>query len=307
MNMKKIMTIMALMCAVTIPVNAQSENSQTTEPESKIEKMMRLTKAANDNPDDWQAQAEAGHFLIDKENGIYNLSQAEKYYERLFQLVLKHKREIPDSVIMATGMTMAMIASERKNLDKALLYVDQFRNADKEGTGLSDGIIYGLDTMGWLYSTMKEDMVSALYYIMELRDRATRDKKPGIENTDVTTAMMFEGVLSQYRKLFSDRLLELTLDGKKYTIIALNDWNIEKPFIGWGLQGDKPFILGYGEDGKVYDVLHGKMEYSFFYDKDGISQRENSNTRLITVTPEQRQQLVEAYRKYMKKADKKKK
>ena len=66
--------------------------------------------------------------------------------------------------------------------------------------------------------------------------------------------------------------------------------------------------LVYGEDGVVYDKLHGKqMEGSFFCNKDGVVSKENTNTRLITVTPERRQQLVEAYHDYMKKAQKSKK
>ena len=55
------------------------------------------------------------------------------------------------------------------------------------------------------------------------------------------------------------------------------------------------------EDGKVYDNLHGEMNYSFFCNKDGIVPHEESNARLITVTPEHRQQMVKAYRNYMEK------
>ena len=58
------------------------------------------------------------------------------------------------------------------------------------------------------------------------------------------------------------------------------------------------------EDGKVYDELNGQIDYSFKFDKNGLVPQEGYNTRLITVTPEQRQQLVEAYHKYLKKAKK---
>ena len=79
--MKKIILFAAFVCFAALNVNAQTE-----EPESKIEKMLRLTKTANENPTDWKAQLEAGHFLLDKENGMYNQSQAEKYYERIYHL-----------------------------------------------------------------------------------------------------------------------------------------------------------------------------------------------------------------------------
>lgn len=66
-----------------------------------------------------------------------------------------------------------------------------------------------------------------------------------------------------------------------------------------------PMVL-YGEDGKVYDDKHGKMEYGFDWYKNGVVPKEGVNMRLITVTPERRQQMVEAYRNYLKNAKKNK-
>ena len=58
--MKKIILFAAFACFAALNSNAQTE-----EPESKIEKMLRLTKTANENPTDWKAQLEAGHFLLE--------------------------------------------------------------------------------------------------------------------------------------------------------------------------------------------------------------------------------------------------
>ena len=87
----------------------------------------------------------------------------------------------------------------------------------------------------------------------------------------------------------------------------MNDWNIEKPLMGWMAEMEDAPMLLYGEDGKVYDDVHGQLEYSFFFDQGGVKPQENANARLVTVTPEQRQQMVEAYHRYMKKAKKNKK
>lgn len=43
------------------------------------------------------------------------------------------------------------------------------------------------------------------------------------------------------------------------------------------------------------------------YREDKIKPQEGANTRLVAVTPEHRQQMVEAYRNYMKKTKKNKK
>ena len=52
-----------------------------------------------------------------------------------------------------------------------------------------------------------------------------------------------------------------------------------------------------------YDDLHGQFIFNFNWsEKDkAVVKSEDTNTRLITVTPERRQQMVEAYRKYLKK------
>ena len=293
--MKKMMTLVALICAVAFQVNAQ-----TQEPESKIDKMLRLTRAADNNPTDWQAQLEAGHFLLDKENGMYNQSQAEKYFERIYHLATDRNTAVPDSVLHEAGITLVTVAVDRKNLDMALFYIDELRHAQRVGADMGEGSDYTLDTMGLLYSMLKGDMVRTMTYMMEFREKLAKGNIPGIEYTELTTAVLFEALMSTYRDMFSDKLIELTLDGKKYIILSLGSWNIEKPLMGWTLDNEESTMLLYGEDDKVYDDLHGKMEYGFTFDKEGVKPKEESNARLISVTPERRQVLIEAYRNYNK-------
>ena len=299
-KMRKFFLFAALVCFAALNVCAQTE-----EPESKVEKMLRLTKTANENTKDWNAQLEAGHFLLDKENGMYNQSQAEKYYERLYHLATDYNKEIPDSVILETGTMLMTVAADKKNRDKALFYIDEMIHAQKVGVNISDDYLNTFAFWGMLYSM--EDMVKPLSYMMNLRERLTKNKTPGIEYTDVFTTVLFERLMEKHIDMFSDKVMELTFDGKKYIMIAKGDWNIEKPLVGW-MQGEKGSqTVVYGEDGKVYDDKHGYMEYGFDYSKNGIVPKEDVNMRLITVTPEHRQRMIEAYRNYLKKAKKNKK
>lgn len=295
--MRKIFVLAVFACFAAMNVNAQTE-----ETESKNEEMIRLTKAADENPADWKAQWEAGRFLLN------NPSQAEKYYERLFHLATDYNKEIPDSVIRETGWTLAVtsMAPEKQNLDRALFYIDVMRHADKMGVDMSDGYTYMFDVIGVIYGMMKEESERSLYYMTELRQHLAKDKKPGIEYTDMMTAMLYDELMSKYRETFGDKLLELTIDGKKYIALSMNDWNIEKPFMGWKKDTDQESLYYCCDDGSVTDDLHGEWGFNFNYDKDGVKPQEGANARLITVTPERRQQLVEAYRKYMKKAKKNK-
>lgn len=300
--MKKFFLLASLACIMSLGVNAQTE-----EPESKIEKMLRLRKAADENPADWKAQLEAGHFLLDKENGMYNQLQAKKYYERIYHQATDYNKEIPDSVIREAGMVLMTVATDKKDVDKALFYIDEMAHAQKVGVDIPDEYLISIAGWGMLYSMTKDDFVKSLSYIMDLRERMANNNTPGIEYTDAFTSVVFERLIEKYRNMLGDKVMELILDGQKYYIISMNDWNIEKPLMGWMQKVEGAPTLLYGEDGKVYDDKHGPMEYSFQYYKDGLKPKEGANARLITVTPEHRQQMVEAYRNYMKKAKKNKK
>lgn len=299
--MRKIFLLAAFVCFAALSVSAQTEES-----ESKTEKMLRLTKTANENPTYWKAQLEAGHFLLDKEKGVYNQSQAEKYYERIYHLATDYNKEIPDSVIRETGFMLMSVAADKKNFDKALFYIDAMTHARRVGVDISDEYMNSIDVCGIMYSMIKEDMVKPLAYIMNIRERLTKNKTPGIEYTDVLTTILFERLMEKYKDMFGDKVMELTLDDKKYIMISKGDWNIEKPLVGWMQKEEGSPMVLYGEDGKVYDDKHGKMEYGFDWYKNGVVPKEGVNMRLITVTPERRQQMVEAYRNYLKNAKKNK-
>ncbi len=299
--MRKIFLLAAFVCFAALSVSAQTEES-----ESKTEKMLRLTKTANENPTDWKAQLEAGHFLLDKEKGVYNQSQAEKYYERIYHLATDYNKEIPDSVIRETGFMLMSVAADKKNFDKALFYIDAMTHARRVGVDISDEYMNSIDVCGIMYSMIKEDMVKPLAYIMNIRERLTKNKTPGIEYTDVLTTILFERLMEKYKDMFGDKVMELTLDDKKYIMISKGDWNIEKPLVGWMQKEEGSPMVLYGEDGKVYDDKHGNMEYGFDWYKNGVVPKEGVNMRLITVTPERRQQMVEAYRNYLKNAKKNK-
>ena len=291
-------------------------NAQTAETESKNEEMLRLTKAADENPTDWKAQFDAGMFLVNKGTEMYNPAQAEKYFERLFHLAMDLKKEVPDSVVPAAGMMLMGIAAGKDDLDRALFYIDAMRHAEKMGVRppKDDGYSLVFEMMGSMYSMGKDEDERSLYYMTELRNHLTKDKKQGIEHTDYMTAMLYDKLMSKYMDMFGDKLIELTIDGKKYIALSSEEWNIEKPLMGWTewmkeTEGDQKSLYYCCDDGKVTDDLHSEMKYSFYCNRDtkyNIKLDDDTNVRLITVTPERRQQMVEAYRKYMKKAKKNK-
>jgi hypothetical protein len=306
------MTLAALLCcAMTTVVNAQ-----TVETESKMEKYLRLSKEADENPTNWQTQLEVGHILLDKESGVYNQSRAAKYYERIYQQAAGFNKDVPDSVLLESLVALMTVAADKKDVKKVLFYIDELMRAEEAGKDVKKNAYLTCGMMGAVYNLMIQDPTMALWHMQNARKRAAKDKKAGIDYTDAFTVIMYENVLSEYRKTFGDKLPELTLYGKKYIIIAKNKWNVEMPLMGWmGSIGDddedhtNELKLLYGEDGKVYDDVHGEMTYSFNYNDDGFVPQEGYNVRMITPTPEERQKMIDAFHSYMKKhkKDKKKK
>ena len=287
-------------CAMTTVVNAQ-----TAETESSMDKYLRLSKEADENPTNWQAQLEVGHILLDKESGVYNQSRAARYYERIYQQVAGLNKEVPDSVFFESVVMLMTVASEKKDVKKVLFYTDELMRAEKIGLDVNKDYIITSGVMGVVFNLMNGDAAKALLYMLNMRKLAVADKKAGIEYSDPMAVILYENILSEYRKTFGDKLPELTLNGKKYVVIAKNHWNVEMPLMGWlgGLDDEKDngLKLLYGEDGKVYDDMHGEMNYSFNFTKDGFVPQDGYNVRMITITPEQRQKMVDAYHSYMKK------
>ena len=290
-------------CAMTTVVNAQ-----TAETESNMDKYLRLSKEADENPTNWQAQLEVGHMLLDKESSLYNQARAAKYYERIYQQVAGLNKEVPDSVFLESIVMLMTVASDKQDMKKVLFYIDELMRAEKMDMDVNKDHVITYNMMGAILNLMNGDAAKALCHMLDMRKKAADDKKAGIDYSDPMTVIMYENLLSEYRKSYGDKLTELTLDGKKYVIIANGSWNVEMPLMGWlgGLGNDggdksKELKLFYGEDGKVYDDMHGEMNYGFNYSKDGFVPKEDYNVRMITPTPEQRQKMVDAYHSYMKK------
>lgn len=113
---------------------------------------------------------------------------------------------------------------------------------------------------------------------------------------------LYDQVMNEYRDWIGDKLMEITIDGKPYVLLAMGAWNVEQPFMGWSADTPDAKTVFADENLKVYDDLHGAMEFNFNWDEKSkaVVKTAGTTARLITVTPEQRQRYVEAYKNYLK-------
>lgn len=288
---------LTVMCAMTLNVSGQNANET---PQQKFE---RLAKDADEHPTDWEKQIEVGHFLINKDEGMYDQTAAMKYYERIYHQAADINKAVPDSVFVETAITLMLTAMNQGDYEASMLYGNELNRYiqlinDKESTGPMM-----VNTMAILLLMQKGRNLEAAERLNDVRKELALREFQGVEHTDMMMATLYDQTLDDYRQFVADKLMEITIDGKPYVAIAMGAWNVEQLFMGWTIEVDGAKTLFVDEEGRVRDDLHGQMQYNFHWsDKDkAVVKSDETNTRLITVTPERRQQLIEAYRAYMQK------
>ena len=297
--MKKLLTLLLLLAGLTA-------NAKTTKTETLADSVTRLSKAVEKNPNDWQSQLELARIFLIEDTEFFNTENAIKTYDHIFHYATDPNQAVPDSVVLESGMSLMAKALNANDPTKYFSYVTAMRHFFQSRDSINVGNMMGLEVIGYTINSATANFSKALVNLINIRDLATQNNIPGIEFIDVGTAMLYDMVLDEYKARFGDKLIETTIDGKKYILIAMGNWNIEKPFGGLFSDSDsdteeKKSPVFFDEDGKVRDDIHGAMSFSFRFDKDRIIPAQDANARMITVTSEQRQQMVEAYRTYMNK------
>ena len=288
---------MALIVMGAVSINVSGQN------ETVRQKYERLAKEADANPTDWKKQYEAAHMLLDKNSELYDQIGAGKYYERIYHMVADINSVVPDSVFNEASITLMFNAMNHEDVPTTVFYGDELKRYTQLKNDKESTMPMLVNTMEIMLQLAQERPMSAGDMLSEVRKELTQRQFQGVENTDVTMAVIYEQIFDDYLEFAKNKLMEITLDGKPYVVIAQGAWNVEQPFMGWLADAPDSKMLFYGEDGRVYDDLHGQMLFNFHWSEESkaVVKSEDTNTRLITVTPEQRQKYVEAYRKYMKK------
>lgn len=288
---------LTVMCALALNVNGQNAD------ETLRQKFERLEKEADANPTDWQKQYEVAQMLIDKDSELHDQVKAGKFYERIYHIVADLDATVPDSVFYESTFISMLNAMNQQDVQKALDYGEELLRFARVKKDTNDSFVINTTAITAPLLMMLERPAAGVDRLLELRKLMKSGNIPGEENTDMMLATLYDLTMDDYREWAKDKLMEITIEGKPYVAIAMGLWNVEQPFMGWtgGESGGKTLFVD--ENMKVYDDLHGTMECNFNWDNESrsIVKSPNANTRLITVTPEQRQRYVDAYKNYLKK------
>lgn len=298
MNTKKMIGVaLMLMCAVTLQVSGQNAN------ETLRQKYDRMEKDADANPTDWQKQYAVAQMLIQKDSELHDQEKANKFYERIYHIVSDINDVVPDSVYNEGCYILMLNAMNKSDIEKTVFYADELIRHAKLKNDIQNSFYIGANALMAPIMIMLERSAGGLDKLLELRKIMEERNYNGVENTDAMLAFFYDQTYSEYREWVADKLMEITIEGKPYVLIAMGDWNVEQPFMGWSVDKPDSKVVFVDENLKVYDDLHGAMQFNFSWDEKNTAlvKAENTTVRLITVTPERRQQMVEAYKKYLKK------
>lgn len=298
MNTKKMIGVaLMLMCAVTLQVSGQNAN------ETLRQKYDRMEKDADANPTDWQKQYAVAQMLIQKDSELHDQEKANKFYERIYHIVSDINDVVPDSVYNEGCYILMLNAMNKSDIEKTVFYADELIRHAKLKNDIQNSFYIGANALMAPIMIMLERSAGGLDKLLELRKIMEERNYNGVENTDAMLAFFYDQTYSEYREWVADKLMEITIEGKPYVLIAMGDWNVEQPFMGWSVDKPDNKVVFVDENLKVYDDLHGAMQFNFSWDgqNTAIVKAENTTVRLITVTPERRQEMVEAYKKYLMK------
>lgn len=285
-----------LMCAVALQVSGQNAN------ETLRQKYDRMEKDADANPTDWQKQYAVAQMLIQKDSELHDQEKANKFYERIYHLVSDINDVVPDSVYNEGCYILMLNAMNKSDIEKTVFYAEELIRHAKLKNDMQNSFYIGANALMAPIMIMLERSAGGLDKLLELRKNIEERNYNGVENTDAMLAFFYDQTYSEYREWVSDKLMEINIEGKPYVLIAMGDWNVGQPFMGWSVDKPDNKVVLVDENLKVYDDLHGAMQFDFNWNEETTSIVKTANTtvRLITVTPERRQQMVEAYKKYLK-------
>ncbi len=298
MNTRKFFgAVLLLLCTVTLQMSGQNAN------ETLRQKYERLEKDADANPTDWQKQYAVAQMLIQKDSELHDQEKANKFYERIYHIVSDINDVVPDSVYNEGCYILMLNAMNKSDIEKTVFYADELIRHAKLKNDMQNSFYIGANALMAPIMIMLERSAGGLDKLLELRKIMEERNYNGVENTDAMLAFFYDQTYSEYREWVADKLMEIIIEGKPYVLIAMGDWNVEQPFMGWSVDKPDNKVVFVDENLKVYDNLHGAMQFNFSWDgqNTAIVKAENTTVRLITVTPERRQEMVEAYKKYLMK------
>ena len=305
--MKRLLTAAVALICMTLNVPAQQETSILKQ------KGEKLSKAADADPQNWRKQYDAAEFFISIEDTI----QSEKFTQRALEIA--QKMEVKKDTILPKSLELQagyyMIKKDYFQMINAFdraagAYADEFGYPNKFIPPLIANIACWKNVM-YMFNMYAFGDVECIKHLREANMMNNQlpegQRATGLEDAETAYALSQEVLLIEHQRMMKDKVWQWynPEDGKLYTILAFDNWTLEQPegFIAAMLSHNeekeedmKHGLILMDEQGKVREMVHGEFSFNIMwnYHNDKFSLGEKSSIRLTTVTPERRQELIEA-------------
>lgn len=240
--MKRIVTIVALICAMTFQVNAQSIEVEPIRNDTVAENVRKnaeaAVKLADKNPKDGMKQLRAADALTaaaldDKSQFDRAIDYAHKALK-----IAQAQKELKDTLLAGSCMVLSKIYLFQNSMDNAIDYLEMAVDAYEKELGRYDPVtIYNRLYAGRVIISAYPDTRRGFLHILQAfydNDTAPADKRiksmPRI-NVQMNEAM--ELFLAAYVNSNRYAVPTVMMDGEKYFIVQTRDWCVGQPLVNW--------------------------------------------------------------------------
>lgn len=233
--MKKMMTIVALMCAVTFQVNAQNSDEQLQK--KALEVVLEAAKEADANPTDGRKQyVAAAGFNMDLLCDKVDLDRALAYANKALQIA-ESQTVLKDTLMGHTCLTLGSIYLKKRELEKAYDFYEKGLKAFEQELGRYDPVTIcqklkiGFDIM------MSIDVRYGSLFIQQAfldSERVPVEKR--LKNMTEIMALYdlaIEFLVADISNKMWNGLPIVFFEGKRYFMVETPEWNMEQPVVGW--------------------------------------------------------------------------
>lgn len=230
--MKRIVTIVALTCAVAFQVSAQN----TVEENKKVAE--QTVKLADANPTDGQKQYAAATALVGmavNTDGQYD--RAISYAHKALEIAKAHK-ERKDTLLANTYSLLSNIYMMQGSVDNACDFMELSVDATEEQLGRYDpATIYNRLKTGLTLMSIYPDTRRGFLNVMQAfydNDKAPVNKRiKNMEQLNIQFSMAMEQMLTAYANGNRYAVPVVMMDGEKYFLVQTRDWHIGQPLANW--------------------------------------------------------------------------
>ena len=230
---KRIMTIVALTCAVTFQTSAQNiveENKKTAE---------QAVKLADENPEDGIKQYSAAVALtnvaIDDNS---KCEQALAYAQKALKIA-QAKEELTDTLLANSYTIIGGIYMLQRDVDNACNYLELGIDAIEKQLGRYDPLTINnrLKAGINIISLYTADTRRGFLHIMQAfydNDKAPADKRiKNMDQLNIRFSMAMEQMLAAYTNMNRYGVPVVMEDSVANIVVQTRDWHIGQPLVNW--------------------------------------------------------------------------